>query len=70
MAEGHGCAGLDVDRTAGLLIGFHGRGAVRLAAQRANRLAEEGDRAGAFEWLRISEAVLALLKNGGTAKPC
>jgi hypothetical protein len=63
MADGYGCAGLDIDRTAGLLVQVHGSLAVRLAALRANRLAEEGDRDGAFEWLRISEAVVALLKS-------
>ncbi|WP_341912363.1 hypothetical protein [Ferrovibrio terrae] len=55
-------AGLDIRKTAGLLFGFHGRRALRIAATRANILAESGDRGGAIEWLRISEAVREIIR--------
>lgn len=54
--------GLEPGKTAGLLFRFHGRRALRIAANRASMLAEGGDRAGALEWLRISEAVRDLLQ--------
>lgn len=54
--------GLEPVRTAGLLFRFHGRRALRIAANRASMLAEGGDRDGALEWLRISEAVRDLLQ--------
>ncbi len=53
--------GLEPGKTAGLLCRFHGRRALRIAANRASMLAESGDRAGALEWLRISEAVRDIL---------
>ncbi|WP_298722608.1 hypothetical protein [uncultured Ferrovibrio sp.] len=59
---GGGSAGLDIGKTAASLIRHHGRKAAKVAASRANKLAEEGDREGAMEWLRISEAVLAMSK--------
>lgn len=54
--------GLEPRKTAGLLFKFHGRRALRIAASRASMLAEGGDRAGALEWLRISEAVRDILE--------
>lgn len=54
--------GLAPDKTAGLLFRFHGRRALRIAAHRASMLAEGGDRDGALEWLRISEAVRDILQ--------
>jgi hypothetical protein len=54
--------GLEPSKTASLLFRFHGRRALRIAANRASMLAEGGDRAGALEWLRISEAVRDILK--------
>ena len=54
--------GLEPSKTAGLLFRFHGRRALRIAANRAGMLAEGGDRQGALEWLRISEAVRDLLQ--------
>lgn len=58
----NGAAGLDIVKTAGLLFRFHGRRALQIATTRANSLAEGGNRGGAMEWLRISEAVLKLIK--------
>lgn len=54
--------GLTPEDTAGLLCRFHGRRALRIAANRATMLAEDGDRAGALTWLRISEAVRDILQ--------
>lgn len=54
--------GLEPGRTAGLLFRFHGRRALRIAASRASMLAESGDRDGALQWLRISEAVREILQ--------
>lgn len=54
--------GLEPGKTAGLLLRFHGRRALRIAANRASMLAEGGDRSGALEWLRISEAVREILQ--------
>jgi hypothetical protein len=55
-------SGLDPRKTAGLLFRFHGRRALRIAAIRANFLAEGGDRGGAIEWLRISEEVREIIR--------
>lgn len=60
--DGRDRRGLEPQKTAGLLFKFHGRRALRIAANRATMLAEDGDRLGAIEWLRISEAVRDLLK--------
>jgi hypothetical protein len=54
--------GLEPGKTAGLLFRFHGRRALRIAASRASMLAESGDRDGALQWLRISEAVREILQ--------
>jgi hypothetical protein len=54
--------GLEPSKTAGLLLRFHGRRALRIAASRASMLAESGDRDGALQWLRISEAVREILQ--------
>lgn len=54
--------GLEPSKTAHLLCRFHGRRALRIAAHRATLLAEGGDRDGALEWLRISEAVRDILQ--------
>lgn len=54
--------GLEPGKTAGLLLRFHGRRALRIAASRASMLAESGDRDGALQWLRISEAVREMLQ--------
>jgi hypothetical protein len=62
MSEERTGSGLDPEKTAGLLFRFHGRRALRIAATRATTLAEGGDRGGAIEWLRISEAVRDLLQ--------
>ncbi|MCW0235296.1 MAG: hypothetical protein OJJ21_16980 [Ferrovibrio sp.] len=62
MSEERTGRGLEPARTAGLLFKFHGRRALKIAANRATMLAEDGDRDGAIEWLRISEAVRDLLK--------
>ncbi len=60
--EFRGDQGLEPGKTAGLLFRFHGRRALRIAANRASMLAESGDREGALEWLRISEAVRDILQ--------
>ncbi|MCR6630950.1 MAG: hypothetical protein NVV74_13385 [Magnetospirillum sp.] len=51
---------LDVWHIAGLLIRHHDRRALGIAARRAMRLGESGDRDGALEWLEISRAVREL----------
>lgn len=63
---GGGSAGLDIGKTAASLIRHHGRKAAKVAASRASKLAEEGDREGAMEWLRISETVLEMIKKQKT----
>jgi len=63
MDEERAGSGLDPKKTAGLLFRFHGRRALRIATTRATSLAEDGDRGGAIEWLRISEAVRDIIQN-------
>lgn len=62
MDEERAGSGLDPQKTAGQLFRFHGRRALRIATTRATTLAEGGDRGGAIEWLRISEAVRDLIR--------
>jgi hypothetical protein len=55
--------GLDAFQVASLLIHHHGDRALVVATTRATILVEAGDRAGALEWLRISQIVTAMRKN-------
>lgn len=64
MNEGNEGGGLDPENAARMLFNFHGQRALRIAAMRANRLAEGGDKVGALEWLRISEEVMKILQPG------
>ncbi len=56
--------GLDIYRTAKLLIDRHGAGASLHAANRADELLDKGDMDGRAVWMRIQDAVLELLKEG------
>lgn len=51
-------AGRDPDMLISLILKHHGHRAIRVAAARASRLVEMGDRTGATKWLRISEALV------------
>ena len=54
---------LDIWRTAWVMMKRFGDGAALEAAQRADRLLEEGDRAGQAVWLRIVRAIEELLRD-------
>lgn len=62
MREGGGRAGLDIETTAEALIHHHGGKAPRIAATRAEKLAQDGDRDGAMEWLSIAEEVVRRIR--------
>ena len=53
---------IDIWRVANLMLTRYGEEAMLEAAGRAHELAEDGDRAGAATWLRITNAI-ALLEN-------
>ncbi|WP_300296534.1 hypothetical protein [Ferrovibrio sp.] len=53
-------------KTAARLYQTHGRQGLRVAANRASKLAQEGDRGGAMEWLLISEAVQQIIQEKET----
>jgi hypothetical protein len=63
MERERGGSGLDPVRTAVTLVYYHGPKALKVAATRANHLAESGDKDGALEWLEISEAVAKLTQH-------
>lgn len=62
MEREKGGSGLDPMKTAVTLVYYHGPKALKVAAFRASRLAGDGDKTGALEWLEISEAVAKLIQ--------
>jgi hypothetical protein len=51
---------IDIWRIADLMLTRYGEEATLEGAERAHKLASEGDRAGAVTWLRITDAIVRL----------